>query len=164
MLLGAAYSPQAATTPQPLYPYTIYSLYYYANNVNMGFLDLARAHGRLPKAPNLTPEEKDELVVRTSVLQNFIPLPKKGETACEVHPQAFDVHPKLGAVYLLATEPVVISYRQGNVQYVPQFGQQLTFVRSGLDFTIKNANGVPILPVVECYGTPKKGKAPPRAK
>jgi len=164
LLLGAAHSPLAASTPPQLYPYTIYTPLYYAPNLSMGFLDLARAHGRLPKAPHLTPQERDELVIRMSVLQSFIIPPKKGESACEVHPQAYVVHPKRGAEYLLATEPIVIGYRQGNVQFVPQFGQKLDFVRSGLEFTIKNANGVPVLPVTECYYTPKKGKAPPRAK
>jgi hypothetical protein len=155
-LLGAAYSPLASDTPPQLQPYTIYTQYYYAPNIQMGFLNKARAHGRLPKAPHLTQTEKDELVVRLSVLQSF-GFPKKRDVKCVFHPQSFELRPKKDSAYFLtATEPVVISSGQGNVQFVPQFGQQLTFVRSGLDLTIKNASGVPLLPVNLCIYAPKK--------
>jgi hypothetical protein len=61
-------------------------------------------------------------------------------------------------VYFIPTEPIVISSGQGNVQFVPQFGQKLYFVGSDMDYTIKNASGVPVLPVTLCVDTPKKAK------
>jgi hypothetical protein len=157
MLLGAAYSPLAADAPRELQPYVIYTPLYYAPNVPMGFLDDARAAGRLPKAPHLTQAEQDELLVRMSVLQTFTIMPKE-HYSCVFHTQSFELRPKKDSVYFIPTESIVISSGQGNVQFVPQFGQRLTFVRSGLDLTIKNVSGVPVLPVTLCNDTSKTAK------
>jgi hypothetical protein len=157
MLLGAAYSPLAADAPRELQPYVIYTPLYYAPNVPMGFLDDARAAGRLPKAPHLTQAEQDELLVRMSVLQTFTIIPKE-HYSCVFHTQSFELRPKKDSVYFIPTESIVISSGQGNVQFVPQFGQRLTFVRSGLDLTIKNVSGVPVLPVTLCNDTSKTAK------
>jgi hypothetical protein len=161
MLLGAAYSPLAANAPPQLQPYVIYTPLYYAPNVPIGFLNNARAAGRLPKEPKLTQAEKDEIGVRLSVLQSFAIMPQE-HYHCDFHTQSFELRPKNGSVYFIPTEGVVISSGQGSVQYVPQFGQRLTFVGSNLDLTIKNASGVPVLPVTFCNQTaakPAKGKS-----
>ena len=156
MLLGAAYSPLVADVPWQIYPYDIYTPLYYAPNVSMGFLNNARAAGRLPKAPHLTQAEQDEVGIRLSVLQSFAIAPK-GRLNCVFHTQSFELRPKKDSVYFLS-EPVVISSGQGSVQFVPQFGPKLTFFRPGVDLTIKNASGVPVLPVTFCVVTPKKKK------
>ena len=146
-MLGLAYSPLAAHVPRDLRPHTEIPT---APYVTIGYLLDARAHGKLPPPPILTPAKQDEIVVRLAVEQpgatddilHPIDIAPSRPVKCHRYTTTLVLHPANGVQFVI-NQPVSISYRspgasfaQGGVTFSPRMGRLLVVQVPGLELHV----------------------------